>query len=112
VLPFANCGPGPAAGTEHSTGDYRNVALPFERLGRVWTSYIVRHEMIHRLQVQELGVIRMYREPEWFVEGMAYSLSGDPRSPLAEPFETFRSRFASWNIVRGKEKLWEQVRKL
>lgn len=93
--------------TAKSVGGFAIVISP-----RGWKSYIIRHEMIHRLQVQELGAIRMYLEPEWFVEGMAYALSGDPRSPLAEPFESFRSRFASWNVVRGNEKLWEQARKL
>jgi hypothetical protein len=93
--------------TAKSVGGFAIVISP-----RGWKPYVVRHEMIHRLQVQELGVIRMYLEPEWFIEGMAYSLSEDPRAPLAEPFESFRSRFASWNRARGNENLWEEARKL
>ena len=90
-----------------SVGRFAIVISPQE-----WKPYIVRHEIIHRLQAQELGVIRMYLELEWFIEGMAYSLSEDPRTPLAEPFESFRSRFASWNRARGNENLWEETRKL
>jgi hypothetical protein len=77
-----------------------------------WKPYYVRHEMIHRLQVQQLGAIRMYLEPQWFVEGMAYSLSEDPRTELVEPFQTFRSRFESWYAATGKAHLWAQAAKL
>jgi len=93
--------------TAKSVGSFAIVISP-----RGWKPYIVRHEIIHRLQAQQLGAIRMYLEPEWFIEGMAYSLSEDPRAPLAEPFESFRSRFASWNRARGNENLWEEARKL
>ena len=29
--------------------------------------------MIHRLQVQQMGIVRQALEPTWFIEGMAYS---------------------------------------
>ena len=73
---------------------------------RGWKPYIVRHEMIHRLQSEKLGVFGMYAKPEWFVEGMAYALSQDPRNPLIEPFETDRATFREWYAVVGKERLW------
>jgi hypothetical protein len=55
---------------------------------------------------------RFHRGPEWFIEGMAYSLSEDPRTELAEPFEQYRSQFEAWFRSVGKEQLWEQARKL
>jgi hypothetical protein len=32
----------------------------------------------------------------WLIEGMAYSLSNDPRSELHEPFESYRQQFNNW----------------
>lgn len=78
---------------------------------RGWKPYYVRHEMIHRLQTQELG-IRMWLEPQWFVEGMAYALSQDPRPVLAEPFQQYRSQFDTWYRGIGRERLWAEARKL
>lgn len=45
---------------------------------RGWSPHYVRHELIHIVQFQRLGLIRMWRAPAWLREGMAYSLSGDP----------------------------------
>ena len=73
---------------------------------RGWKPFFVRHEMIHRLQSDKLGVFGMYGKPEWFIEGMAYALSQDPREPLIEPFETDRARFRAWYSGVGKERLW------
>ena len=73
---------------------------------RGWKPYVVRHEMIHRLQGEKLGVFGMYEKPEWFVEGMAYALSQDPREPLVEPFESERARFRAWYAGIDKERLW------
>ena len=73
---------------------------------RGWKPYFMRHEMIHRLQSAKLGIFGMYGRPEWFIEGMAYALSQDPREPLVEPFETDRARFRAWYAVVGKERLW------
>lgn len=61
---------------------------------------------------ERLGMYRIHRGPDWFIEGMAYSLSEDPRDKLAEPFERYRSQFEVWFRAVGKEHLWEQARKL
>jgi hypothetical protein len=68
--------------------------------------------MIHRLQTQQLGTLRMYSLPGWFVEGMAYYLSEDPRPKLAEPFQSYRSKFESWYMGVGKERLWLDAKSL
>lgn len=73
---------------------------------RAWKPYYVRHEMIHHLQNEQLGVIKVWRDPQWFIEGMAYSLSEDPRLKLSEPFEQYRSQFKDWYKQVGKEQLW------
>jgi hypothetical protein len=73
---------------------------------RAWKPYYVRHELIHYLQARELGIPQLLLKPTWFVEGMAYGLSEDPRVPLAQPFETYRSEFFTWYKSVGKEKLW------
>jgi hypothetical protein len=77
---------------------------------RGWKPFYVRHEMIHRLQVQEMGIVRMYLEPRWFIEGMAYELSGDPRTDLAEPFQQYRAQFRTWYAETGREHLWQPAR--
>ena len=79
---------------------------------RAWKPYYVRHELIHYLQAQELGVPRLPVEPSWFVEGMAYGLSEDPRAPLAQPFEAYRSQFLAWYKSVGRERLWVEGRRL
>lgn len=73
---------------------------------RGWKPYYLRHEMIHHLQNEKLGMIKAWREPNWFNEGMAYSLSEDPRPKLSEPFEQYRSEFEDWYRLVGKERLW------
>lgn len=79
---------------------------------RAWKPYYVRHEMIHHLQNEKLGMINALREPKWFMEGMAYSLSEDPRPNLSEPFEQYRSQFNNWYRLVGKERLWTEARNL
>lgn len=79
---------------------------------RGWEPHYVRHEMIHHLQIERLGFwklgpVRRWRAPEWFIEGMAYALSGDPRPELSEPYQTYRVRFEEWYRSVGKEMLWE-----
>jgi hypothetical protein len=76
---------------------------------RAWKPYYVRHEVIHYVQARQLGVLPLFFKPSWFVEGMAYALSEDPRTPLAQPFEGYRSEFLSWYSSVGKEKLWIQA---
>lgn len=79
---------------------------------KAWKPYYVRHEMIHYLQGEHIGVIATLFKPTWFIEGMAYSLSEDPRQPLAEPFEDYRSRFNEWSKRTGKDHFWDEAGKL
>ncbi|MDE0056885.1 MAG: hypothetical protein OXI22_19020 [Defluviicoccus sp.] len=79
---------------------------------RGWRDYILRHEMIHHLQAERLGVIRQWRMPVWFSEGMAYAFSEDPRPELGEPRQGHRERFRRWYRSVGREKLWSEARKL
>ena len=37
---------------------------------RAWKPYYVRHEMIHVLQAEQIGVIPLLFKPSWFVEGI------------------------------------------
>ena len=58
---------------------------------RGWKPYLIRHELIHCLQVERIGGFRMIlHTPTWLIEGMAYSMSDDPRHPLQEPWESYR----------------------
>lgn len=79
---------------------------------RAWKPYYLRHEMIHHLQNEQLGMIKVWRDPQWFIEGMAYDLSEDPRQKLSEPFEQYRSQFDVWYKRVGKERLWTEARSL
>lgn len=73
---------------------------------RAWKPYYVRHEMIHVLQAERLGVLGLLRKPAWFKEGMAYGLSEDPREPLNEPFEAQRHTFRQWYQSLAPGTLW------
>ena len=79
---------------------------------RAWKDYYIRHEIIHHLQAEKMGVMSWWRSPAWFKEGMAYFLSQDPRKTLSEPNQEYRDRFAQWYKSVGKEKLWQESRKL
>lgn len=79
---------------------------------RAWKPYYVRHELIHRLQVQHYGTVGMLLKPSWFIEGMAYSLSQDPRHPLAEPWESYRTRFQQWQGSAGMKDVWRHADRL
>ena len=98
---------GKSAATARTVGGFCIVIGPHG-----WKPFYVRHELIHRLQWQRLGVVQMYREPEWLIEGMAYSLSGDPRPALVEPWQSFRSQFEAWYGNVGKGQLWAEAAKL
>lgn len=73
---------------------------------RAWRDYYVRHEVIHQLQAEKLGVLRLLLRPSWWVEGMAYALSQDPRTPLAEPFEGYRRAFRAWHATHPGQGVW------
>jgi len=80
---------------------------------RGWKPYFVRHELIHHLQNERLGSLRTWLfKPAWFREGMAYSLSGDPRRPLPQPLQGYRSEFEGWFRPVGLAKLWVEAEKL
>lgn len=79
---------------------------------KAWRDYYVRHELIHYVQADRLGALTLFVKPSWFVEGMAYGLSQDPRTPLAEPFEGYRAEFMAWYGAIDKDKLWNEVDKL
>ena len=80
---------------------------------RGWYPFFVRHELIHHLQNERLGSLRCWLfKPVWFREGMAYSLSKDPRRPLVEPLEGYRSQFETWYGQVGSANLWAEADKL
>ncbi|PJI93029.1 hypothetical protein BC777_1896 [Yoonia maricola] len=62
-----------------------------------WEDYIIRHEVIHHLQAEHFGLIKASSLPRWFIEGMAYTLSEDPRNPLPrDDIEQYRQQFVHW----------------
>ena len=79
---------------------------------RAWKPYYVRHELIHQLQGQELGVLKCLFLPAWLVEGMAYSLSQDPRVTLNEPWEGYRTQFAKWLASIANSSMWIEAAKV
>lgn len=95
---------GSSKSTAESIGRFCIVISP-----RGWKPFYIRHELIHRLQAQQMGVLKMYRAPTWFIEGMAYSLSEDPRTELAQPYQQFRSQFQAWYAQMGREHLWNEA---
>lgn len=79
---------------------------------RAWTAYYVRHELIHHVQAQQFDTLPLLLKPAWLTEGMAYSLSQDPRTALMEPFQGYRQQFEAWYATVGKSALWQQARML
>ncbi len=79
---------------------------------RGWKPYYLRHEMIHYRQSEELGVISSLLKPEWFIEGMAYSLSDDPRQQLSDRWQKNREKFDAWRKKVGQDHLWEEARNI
>ena len=79
---------------------------------KAWKPHYVRHELIHHAQNDRIGTLSLLFKPGWVVEGMAYGLSEDPRSPLAEPFESQRKAFLDWYATMDRAKLWPELKKL
>jgi hypothetical protein len=78
---------------------------------KAWQPHFVRHELIHHLQSERLGSLDNWLlKPKWFREGMAYSLSGDPRRPLPQPLEGYRAEFETW--YPGKAEVWTEAGRL
>jgi hypothetical protein len=74
---------------------------------RGWQSYFIRHELIHHLQGERIGTLRMWlKTPTWIIEGMAYSVSEDPRHPLQQPWETYRQQYERWVATVPQSHLW------
>jgi len=69
-----------------------------------WEPYILRHELIHHWQQQTFGTIQVgFWLPEWYLEGMAYTLSEDPRRPIPHPpAEALRVAFEAW-VAEGND---------
>lgn len=86
-----------------SFGDPRIAAQAVGRQAIVinatgWQPHIVRHEVIHHWQVEQFGLLDWaHRLPRWYIEGMAYVLSEDPRPiiPNADA-QAQRETFQSW----------------
>ncbi|WP_435497479.1 hypothetical protein [Variovorax sp. RB3P1] len=79
-----------------------------------WRPFFVRHELIHHVQMENIGSMHaLLFTPTWFIEGMAYSLSEDPRRPLPEPLEGWRNHFEAWYPTQQKkEEFWGVARAL
>lgn len=76
---------------------------------RGWKQYYVAHELIHHWQADNFGNMALLNGESWFIEGMAYSLSNDPRKELHEPFESYRQRFNDWHRLNAGIPLKESV---
>ena len=77
---------------------------------RGWHAHFARHELIHHLQMENIGSLHaLMFTPTWFIEGMAYSLSEDPRRPLPQPLEEWRSQFESWYPTVSQQDLWARA---
>lgn len=71
-----------------------------------WQDYILRHELIHHWQVEQFGAVQTSRLPRWYIEGMAYSISRDPRDPLPRTdIQAWRAQFNVW-VEEGND--WRQ----
>ncbi|PIE47776.1 MAG: hypothetical protein CSA42_01970 [Gammaproteobacteria bacterium] len=77
-----------------------------------WKQHIIAHEMIHHVQNEQLGTVKFASLPTWFIEGMAYSFSQDPRDPLPEPWESHKKTFNKWYKTIDSSKLWQEASKL
>ncbi|MGE8174937.1 hypothetical protein [Pseudomonas fluorescens] len=88
-----------------AVGDVGLIVAP-----RGWKAFYLAHELIHFRQAQSLGNLAVATQPKWLIEGMAYSLSGDPRHPLGPPFEQWRSQFEAWHASLGTRDIWDAAR--
>ncbi len=88
-----------------AVGDVGLIVAP-----RGWKAFYLAHELIHYRQAESLGNLAVATQPKWLIEGMAYSLSGDPRHPLGPPFEQWRSQFEAWHVSPGARDIWDAAR--
>lgn len=95
-----------------SFGFTRDAAYNVGTFGQVishrgWQPHFVRHELIHHLQNERLGTWNAWLlKPSWLIEGMAYALSEDPRQPLPQPLQGWRTSFAQWRAATRGQDLW------
>jgi len=92
--------------TEHCFSRFGDARLAGQNVGtsgmvfnaRGWEPHIVKHEMIHHWQNETYGTWAASRSmPRWFVEGMAYTLSADPRDTIPNEQATgWRKEFQDW----------------
>ena len=63
-----------------------------------WHSFMVRHEMIHHWQAERFGAVEGAKNlPRWYIEGMAYHFSNDPRPTLPNgAAQGQRAEFRRW----------------
>ena len=97
----------------------RSVAFSVGTFGvifseKAWHPHFVRHELIHQRQNEQLGVINAWLfKPSWFIEGMAYSHSQDPRRPLPEPLESWRAEYQEWKrSIPTSSTLWSAAERV
>lgn len=86
--------------TAFGGGNERAMSYPY--LGTViapesWQTYISTHEMVHRVQFNQLGAIKTLSLPDWIIEGMAYQFSGAPKSDIPEHYYSKIERFKNWS---------------
>lgn len=101
------------------SGSYGNAAaynvgtFGFVISYRGWHPHYVRHELIHHVQNERLGSINAwFFKPDWFKEGMAYSLSNDPRTPLPDKFEGYRKKYDAWADDLSGNQVWGEAGRL
>ncbi|MFL4453796.1 hypothetical protein QTO19_20950 [Serratia marcescens] len=87
-------------------GDLGLIVAP-----RGWTAFYLTHEMIHYRQAESFGNLAMLTKPSWLIEGMAYSMSGDPRS-LGAPFEEWRTQFEMWQATLGNQSVLQAAKNI
>ena len=100
-----------------SFGSGAERAITYPKLGSLiapssWAPHFARHELIHALQAQELGAVRMMLGPVWFREGMAYSVSDSPSHDMPARFQVYRDQCESWAMGFAKVKLWSSASEL
>ena len=59
-----------------------------------------------------MGVISLWRSPDWLIEGMAYLLSEGPRENLSKSHQKYRETFSKWYKTVGNERLWGASREI
>lgn len=92
----------------------KRSAITFGSLGTVigsnaWKQHYVEHELIHYQQYQNLGYLGVLTMPTWLKEGMAYSISTDPRNILGSPWQEHRARFTKEFSNYDKSSVWQKV---